>query len=169
MSAVDWTAADFVCLLCTCLVVSVVFVCCTVPWFLAHTLAQVCALFVSLSSSCFMRTLSDSLRPLHLLHFLSLHFLYLPALLAAFHFLLPCMMSWITTTRTSAEELGPPDKKNSSTFWVLFFVPSVFFFVPWLFFLSRYRSRRHTDPVEGSIHAWRLQSMGCRLVQIVFS
>ena len=24
-------------------------------------------------------------------------------------------MSWITTTRTSAEDLGHPDKKNSST------------------------------------------------------
>ena len=52
-----------------------------------HTVAQVCALFVSLSSSFLMRTLSDSLRPLHLPH--SLHLLYLPALPSAFHLLLP--------------------------------------------------------------------------------
>ena len=36
-----------------------------------------------------MRVLSDSLRPLHLPHFLSLHLLYLPALPTAFHLLLP--------------------------------------------------------------------------------
>ena len=36
-----------------------------------------------------MRTLSDSLRPLHLPHFLSHHSLYLPALPTAFHLLLP--------------------------------------------------------------------------------
>ena len=36
-----------------------------------------------------MRVLSDSLRPLHLLHFLSLRSPYLPALPAAFHLLLP--------------------------------------------------------------------------------
>ena len=36
-----------------------------------------------------MRVLSDSLRLLHLPHFLSLHLLYLPALPTAFHLLLP--------------------------------------------------------------------------------
>ena len=44
---------------------------------------------ISRSSSCLMRTLSDSLRPLHLPHFLHLHLLYLPALPTAFHLLLP--------------------------------------------------------------------------------
>ena len=45
-----------------------------------------------------MRTLSDSFRPLHLLHILSFHLLYLPALPAAFP-----LRSW-----------GPLDNKNSS-------------------------------------------------------
>ena len=79
-----------------------------------HIVAQVCALFVSSSSPCLMRTLCDSLRPLHLPHFPSLHSLCLPALPTAFHLPLPSW-SWTTTTRTAAQELGPRDNKNSST------------------------------------------------------
>ena len=62
-----------------------------------------------------MRTLSDSLSYLsiYLTFLLFIPFIFL-------HFLLPFTflfldMSRTTTTRTAAEELGPPDKKNSST------------------------------------------------------
>ena len=81
---------------------------------IAHTVAQVCALFVSSSSPCLMRTLSDSLsRPLRLSHFPSLRSLYLPC---TSYCLSPSssLMSWTSTTRITAEELGPPDF-NSST------------------------------------------------------
>ena len=79
-----------------------------------HTVAQVCALFVSSSSPCLMRTLCDSLRHLHL-H--SLSFSSFPLSSCTSYCLSPSstLMSWITATRTAAEELGPPDNKNSST------------------------------------------------------
>ena len=54
-----------------------------------HIEAQVCALVVSSSSPCLMRTLTNSLRPLNLPHFLSLHHLQLPALPAPWHIPLP--------------------------------------------------------------------------------
>ena len=53
------------------------------------------------------------LRPLHSLHLLSLHLSYLLALAAALH--PTSLMSWITSPRTSAEELGTLAEKNSST------------------------------------------------------
>ena len=60
-----------------------------------------------------MRTLSDSLRPLHLLHLLSLHLLHLPALPAAFHLLPPSCRG--LEPRALPLRSWVPDKKNSST------------------------------------------------------
>ena len=78
-----------------------------------HTVAQVCALFVSSSSPCLVRTLSDSLSDLSIyLTFLLFILLFFLHILLPFTFLL---MSWTTTTRTAAEELAPQDYKNSST------------------------------------------------------
>ena len=78
-----------------------------------HTVAQVGTLFVSSTSPSLMRTLSDSLSDLSIyLTFLLFIPLYLPALPTA---LSPSLMSWTISTRTAAEELGPRDKKNSST------------------------------------------------------
>ena len=64
------------------------------PQFLAyvidHTVAQVCALFVSSSSPCLMRTLRDSLSDLSIYLTFPLSIpLYLPALPTAFHLPLP--------------------------------------------------------------------------------
>ena len=75
-------------------------------------MAQVCALFVSSSSPCLMRTLSDSLSPS-----ISFSFSSFPLSSCTSYCLSPSssLMSWTTTTRTAAEELGPPDYKNSST------------------------------------------------------
>ena len=81
---------------------------------IAHTVAQVCALFVSSSSPCLMRKLSDSLSTSPSISLSSSSF---PLSSCTSYCLSPSssLMSWSTTTRTPAEELGPPDKKNSST------------------------------------------------------
>ena len=83
-----------------------------------HTVAQVCALFVSSSSPCLMRTLSDSLSDLSI-HLTFLLFIF-PLSSCTSYCRSPhssSLMSWTTTTRTAAEELGHPDNKNSSTIW----------------------------------------------------
>ena len=90
---------------------------------IAHTVAQVCALFVSSSSPCLIRTLSDSLGPLHLPHFLFLHLLYLLALPTAFHLLLPwCrglqprslpLRSWVTRTKRTPPQVMRPTTTSS--------------------------------------------------------
>ena len=82
----------------------------------AHTVAQVCALLVSSSSPCLMRTIEWlSLRPLHLPHFLSLSSSPLASCTSFCLSPSSSLMSWTKTTRTAAEELGPADNKNSST------------------------------------------------------
>ena len=82
-----------------------------------HTVAQVCAMFVSSSSPCFMRTLSDSLSLSPTSPSVSLSFSSFPLSSCTSYCLSPSssLMSWTTTTRTAAEELGHPDYKNSST------------------------------------------------------
>ena len=116
VSAVEWTTAELVCFagVSSWLLVLSSSVAQFLAYMIDHTLAQVCALVVSSSFPCLLRTLSDSLRLFHLPHFPSLHSLYLPALPAAYS---PSssLMSLTTTRRTAAEELGPPDNENSST------------------------------------------------------
>ena len=108
----DRECPELVCLWC---LFSVVLVCCTVPcihdW--SHCGSSLC--FVSSSSPFLMRTLSDSLSDLSIyLTFL----LFIPFLSSCTSFCFTpssSLMSWTTTTRTAAEELGPPHNKNSST------------------------------------------------------
>ena len=81
----------------------------------AHTVAQVCALFVSSSSPCLMRTLSDFLSDLSI--YLTFLLFIFPSTSCTSFCLSPSssLMSWTTTTRTAAEEPGPQDNNNSST------------------------------------------------------
>ena len=84
----------------------------SVDWFLDHTVAQVCAVFVPSSSPCLIVELLSSTS-----QFTSLPVSSSPSSSCTSCCLSPStsLMSWTTTTRTSAEELGLPDKNDSST------------------------------------------------------
>ena len=115
VSFVDWTTAELVCLQCLFLVVGVVLVCCTVPclhnW--SHCGSSLCLvrLIVIAMSHAHVVWLSPT-SPSTSLSFSSFLFSSCTS-----HCLSPSstLMSWITATRTAAEELGHPDNKNSST------------------------------------------------------
>ena len=79
-----------------------------------HTVAQVCALFLS-SFIAMSHARVVWLSPTS--PSTSLSFSSFPLSSCTSYCLSPSssLMSWTTTKRTAAEELGPPDKKNSST------------------------------------------------------
>ena len=114
------------------------------------------------SSLCFVHTIVIAmfhahvewpLRLLHSFHVLSLHLSRLPALPDAFS-LSTSLMSWLTTTRTSAEELGALAKTNSSTWYRCHLLLSLSD-IPWLSEILNFEA--------GSV-----QAVSVAVVQLIF-
>ena len=107
VSAVDWTTTELVCLQRSLLGVSVVLACCTDPCL--HDWSH------GGSSLCLVRLIVIAMSHGHLPHFPSLQFPLTSC--TSYCFSPSSSLMWTTTTRTAAEELGPPGQEELLHTW----------------------------------------------------